>query len=141
MDLTRTTQLGVTSSHTFLLYLTNCEEGGETSLLTHVSQESTPEDRIVDVKPIKGNFDYFFTRELHAPLLKVIHLAIILQVTRIYYGNVGRLLLFPHMCPHEGRLVKTLPKYLLRGELLDVDVSAAAEATASLPSGGLPIIS
>ena len=29
----------------------------------------------------------------------------------------GRLLLFPHVCPHEGRAVVDVPKLLLRGEL------------------------
>ena len=39
----------------------------------------------------------------------------------------GRLFFFPHMCPHEGRVVKSLPKILLRGELLDVSLSEQAE--------------
>jgi len=29
----------------------------------------------------------------------------------------GRLLLFPHLCPHEGRAVVDAPKVFLRGEL------------------------
>ncbi len=30
----------------------------------------------------------------------------------------GRLLVFPHVCPHEGRAVLDIPKLLLRGELI-----------------------
>jgi hypothetical protein len=74
-------------------YLTNCAEGGETTLLTRVSPQSAPEERIAQVKPA-----------------------------------AGLLLLFPHMCPHEGRQVVSLPKILLRGELLDTRANAAAEA-------------
>ena len=29
----------------------------------------------------------------------------------------GRLFLFPHACPHEGRLVAAAPKLFLRGEI------------------------
>jgi hypothetical protein len=56
VDLSRTTQLGVTSSHTFLLYLTDCARGGETTLLTRTAQVSSPEERIVDVKPVAGGW-------------------------------------------------------------------------------------
>lgn len=70
------------STHSFLLYLTNCERGGETTLLEGLSGES-----------------------------KSVHLAKV-QPRR------GRLLLFPHDCPHQGDKVEDVPKLLIRGEVL-----------------------
>lgn len=68
---------GIQSTHTFILYLVDCE-GGETALLETVASAVV----LANVKPIRG-----------------------------------RLLLFPHMCPHEGRPVIQGPKLLIRGEV------------------------
>lgn len=73
---------GVRSTHTFILYLTDCETGGETSLLGDVSGEGR-QDVLARIAPRRG-----------------------------------RLLLFPHACPHEGNAVMDVPKILLRGEVL-----------------------
>ena len=54
-------------------------------------------------------------------------LTLVYLVACSFFSSLGRLLLFPHMCPHEGRMVETLPKILLRGELLDVSASEEAE--------------
>jgi len=70
------------STHTFILYLTDCDEGGETSLLGGVSGEKR-NDILASVQP-----------------------------------KMGRLLLFPHACPHEGNEVVHVPKSLLRGEVI-----------------------
>jgi len=80
LDLSRTDEVGQTSSHTFILYLTDCDAGGETMIISSL-------------------FDP-----------KVFH-----RVT----PRRGRLLIFPHACPHmAGEVVaKALPKILLRGEL------------------------
>ena len=82
-----------TSSHTFLFYLTDCRQGGETVLLRSMktavlaSGQSTytgpPENVVVSVGPVRG-----------------------------------RLFMFPHACPHAGLLVSCTPKLLLRGEVL-----------------------
>ena len=71
---------GRRSTHTFILYLRDCVEGGETALL----------------------------RNLH-PSTEVI--------TKVF-PRKGRLLLFPHACPHEGGKVISTPKLLLRGEVM-----------------------
>ena len=72
---------GLRSTHTFILYLTDCPQGGETSLLGEISGEER--SRILArVSPQRG-----------------------------------RLLLFPHACPHEGNEVRDVPKILLRGEV------------------------
>jgi hypothetical protein len=69
------------STHTFILYLTDCQNGGETSLLEEVTADGSAPS-LAKVSPRKG-----------------------------------RLLIFPHLTPHEGMEVVDVPKILLRGEL------------------------
>jgi len=68
------------STHTFILYLTDCEHGGETSLLEEVTADGSAPS-LTKVSPRRG-----------------------------------RLLIFPHVTPHEGLEVVDAPKILLRGE-------------------------
>ena len=71
------------STHTFILYLTNCDNGGSTSLLSSLPTSSNSEyDVLAKVQP-----------------------------------KQGRLLLFPHLCPHCGDVVVDVPKLLIRGEV------------------------
>jgi len=82
-DLARTDEGGNRSTHTFILYLTDCGVGGETQLLEHMcGTKGYPV--VASVAPVRG-----------------------------------RLLLFPHACPHLARpvLAEGLPKLLLRGEM------------------------
>ncbi|KAG9415793.1 hypothetical protein AC1031_000172 [Aphanomyces cochlioides] len=79
VDLSRTDIHGVTSTKTFILYLSSCTEGGETNFLTSPAQDNVI---LAGVKPQRG-----------------------------------RLLIFPHNCPHEGAVVQHVPKLLLRGEM------------------------
>jgi len=76
-----------TSTHTFILYLTDCESGGETILLRQVPGRrftmSMQENTLATVRP-----------------------------------RAGRLLVFPHACPHAGAEVTCVPKLLLRGEMI-----------------------
>lgn len=69
------------STHSFLLYLTDCQQGGETALIGAVAGDG---------------------REVVHALVK---------------PRRGRLLLFPHRCPHEGITVEDVPKLLVRGEV------------------------
>lgn len=71
---------GIRSTHTFILYLHDCNDGGETCLLEQLSGAS--------------------------------------KVLACVSPRRGRLLLFPHNCPHEGRQVQSVPKLLLRGEVV-----------------------
>ena len=82
VDLSRTRRDGRTSRCTFILYLTDCERGGETVLLQRLAQ---PARILASVTPRRG-----------------------------------RLLIFPHLCPHRANEVvaEGLPKLLLRGEML-----------------------
>ncbi|CAE6972459.1 ASB2, partial [Symbiodinium sp. CCMP2456] len=81
LDLVRTDEKGRRSTHTFILYLSDCSGGGgETVLLHHM--EDNAEAVLVAVEPRRG-----------------------------------RLLLFPHLCPHLARPTVVVPKLLLRGEI------------------------
>ena len=82
VDLSRTRRDGRTSLCTFILYLADCEAGGETVLLERLAQPS--------------------------------------RVLAAVTPRRGRLLLFPHLCPHMAAEVvaEGLPKVLLRGEML-----------------------
>lgn len=70
------------STHTMLLYLSDCEKGGETLLLDQCSWD-----------------------------------AIILFPTK---PARGRILLFPHACPHAGNVVEDVPKICLRAEVCHI---------------------
>ena len=78
-DLSKTLD-GQMSSHTFVLFLCDVAEGGETRLLE---------------SQVKGA-------------------GVLAAVT----PRRGRLLIFPHGCPHDGAPVVCPPKLLLRGECL-----------------------
>ncbi|RHY13823.1 hypothetical protein DYB25_000485 [Aphanomyces astaci] len=80
VDLSRTDLQGVTSTKTFIIYLTTCASGGQTNLLT--STNAHDHNVLAAVQPRRG-----------------------------------RLLIFPHLCPHEGAVVQHVPKLLLRGEM------------------------
>lgn len=82
VDLAKKDAAGRMSTHSFLLYLTGCPDGGETVLLDRVTRPTDPEAEVLAT----------------------------VQPTR------GRLLLFPHVCPHAGRPVLSVPKLLVRGE-------------------------
>jgi hypothetical protein len=69
------------STHTFILYLTDCRFGGETVLLQHLSVKLSNVE-LANISPKRG-----------------------------------RLLLFPHNCPHKGNPTADIPKLLVRGEV------------------------
>ncbi|KAJ3271781.1 hypothetical protein HDV01_006389 [Terramyces sp. JEL0728] len=71
------------STHTFILYLSDCEYGGETAILESIPKPGSKGNLLELVKPV-----------------------------------TGRLFCFPHECPHEGRTTISVPKLLLRGEVL-----------------------
>ena len=87
-DLCRATLDGRSSTHTFILYLTDCADGGATNLLRCVSPKKSA------VAAGDNN------------------------VLAVVTPKRGRLLVFPHVCPHEGEKVVDVPKILLRGEMI-----------------------
>ncbi|CAJ1934306.1 unnamed protein product [Cylindrotheca closterium] len=82
---------GRRSTHTFIAYLTDNNDSGETTLLGDVSGEGRSKI-MARVSPRRG-----------------------------------RLLVFPHVCPHEGNEVDQVPKIILRGEVMLPDSSKADE--------------
>ena len=93
VDLARTDpDTGVRSTHTFILYLEGEGQGdeGATALLRKVNPSSKKE------KPSRLPID---------------------NVLAVVTPKRGRLLVFPHMCPHEGRATGPR-KALLRGEVM-----------------------
>jgi hypothetical protein len=91
VDLSRIDRFGRHSTHSFLLYLFDCERGGETILLR--KHQTT-------IKRQNGQH-HLDTQEK----------AIAVRPKR------GRLLVFPHLCPHKGGDVESVPKVLIRGEI------------------------
>eukprot|EP00927_Polykrikos_kofoidii_P045461 TRINITY_DN39466_c0_g1_i2.p1 TRINITY_DN39466_c0_g1~~TRINITY_DN39466_c0_g1_i2.p1 ORF type:complete len:827 (-),score=155.07 TRINITY_DN39466_c0_g1_i2:84-2540(-) len=92
VDLSRTHH-GRKSTHTFLLYLSDCSEGGETLMLEALTGDH-------ELAAFGGV----------APGERT-------TVARVAPRR-GRLLLFPHHCPHAAAPVVDAPKLLLRGEAL-----------------------
>jgi 2OG-Fe(II) oxygenase superfamily len=119
-DLSRRTQDGKCSTHTFLLYLTDCESGGETRLLRSVNPKSRAVDALSDGRGSGRREDVEDVSGAVSPV------AISATDSASAASNVlatirprrGRMLIFPHSCPHEGRAADSLPKILLRGEML-----------------------
>jgi hypothetical protein len=80
----------LTSTHTLLLYLTDCQKGGETLLMTECTKElpDSSEQTKAD--------------------------GTVLYATQ---PRRGRILLFPHATPHAGATVVDVPKICLRAEV------------------------
>ena len=98
VDLSRKdTNSGRLSTHTFIVYLTHTEEGGETALLHRVD---------------KG-----IRHELEARNGRSCPQSDGERVIAMVTPRRGRILLFPHMTPHEARPCLIPPKTLLRGEI------------------------
>jgi hypothetical protein len=107
---------GATSTHTFLLFLSECSKGGETVLLdgkhgwTSHSNVVVPPERVVpnDLNGHQG-----------VPLL-LRDMTDGDTSTNVSLGvspHVGRILFFPHEWPHAGAICETVPKVILRAEL------------------------
>ena len=101
----------ITSTHTFLLYLTTCENGGETALL-HRLPPPTPAPHLLSAKKErKWKQEQASQDSPPQTLFEGSNTIAAVKPVR------GRLLFFPHACPHEGRLVECVPKMLIRGEM------------------------
>ena len=92
------------STHTFMLHLADCSEGGETVFLTHINRapnlkdNSEPEPEPEREQEQDDGVDD--------------------SVLGSALPQRGRLVVFPHACPHAGLAVVDVPKRFLRGELL-----------------------
>ena len=81
----------IKSTHTLILYLTDCQSGGgETVLLRSLHRKESGSSDIMSDSNVVASVS----------------------------PQLGRLLIFPHFCPHEGRPIRgNEPKLLLRGEV------------------------
>lgn len=96
---------GATSTHTLILYLTDCSEGGETVLLRSLPK---PQKQQKDGEVKKEDEKEAQVKEWDERG----------QIVAKINPRKGRLLLFPHNCPHAGGAVfAEFPKILLRGEV------------------------
>mmetsp|Transcript_50348 Transcript_50348/g.163143 ORF Transcript_50348/g.163143 Transcript_50348/m.163143 type:complete len:595 (-) Transcript_50348:541-2325(-) len=93
VDLPRNAEVGLRTTHTFLLYLTDCEHGGETLML-----EAKPGDaKLASAGGVAPGQRAVLAR---SPPRR------------------GRLLIMPHACPHSAAPAISVPKLLVRGEVL-----------------------
>ena len=92
VDLIRRTPAGEKTTHSFLLYLTDCDAGGETLLL----EAKRGDARLATAGGVVAGERATLARA---------------QPRR------GRLLLMPHACPHAAAPVEDVPKRLVRGEV------------------------
>jgi hypothetical protein len=102
------------STHTFMLHLADCASGGETVLLNTLSP--TPEGHD-DMAPLAACQSSLPTTTTMATAAAAAAAAASNTVLAAVAPVRGRLLLFPHVCPHAGRPVVDVPKLFLRGEL------------------------
>jgi hypothetical protein len=136
-DLSRTDTQGRKSTHTFLLYLADCEYGGQTVLLksvragcgggsTYEAEEAVDAGQMDtetgDDKPAAAaasETNGAVSLPAAAPNQSDGgDLSTSDQVLAAVAPVRGRLFIFPHICPHAGLPVQSLPKVLVRGELI-----------------------
>ena len=86
------------STHTFMVHLADCKTGGETALLSKLAGAAAA----LDASELSADGKVRTSDEVLAAVSPV----------------RGRLLIFPHACPHAGLPVNSVPKLFLRGELL-----------------------
>ena len=115
IDLSRKTADGRCSTHTFLLYLSDCKYGGETRLLKSVNTKNTKMKDKSEIMEIKNNKIEQITTSISTLSLNSLTRSNVLASVQPVRG---RLLVFPHQCPHEGMMAESLPKILLRGEMI-----------------------
>merc|ERR1712151_689832 len=93
VDLHRVDSTGRQTTYTFLLYISDCSEGGETALL----------------ECLDGDPQLAHSGGL-APGVR--------ERVAVVKPKRGRIFAFPHICPHEALATEEVPKVLLRGDVL-----------------------
>ena len=116
-------QRQIKSTHTLLLYLTDCATGGETVIMdprnhnwSKHRQVVVPPDRIYQTLDHHTNTNYSsgstaFMNITHHGSCPSTNVALGISPQR------GRIFLFPHAWPHAGAVVVNGPKIMLRAEL------------------------
>mmetsp|Transcript_34201 Transcript_34201/g.69949 ORF Transcript_34201/g.69949 Transcript_34201/m.69949 type:complete len:137 (-) Transcript_34201:147-557(-) len=120
--LIRCKETDIWSTHTLLVFCSDCEVGGETALLledaktnsladddndsSNEKKKSAKLDRLQTTLQTIENSTAIMSKEIAKPCFPV-------------KPKCGRILFFPHECPHEGlRPTVSVPKIFLRAELI-----------------------
>jgi hypothetical protein len=105
------------STHTLLLYLSDCKKGGETAIMlkdhdswSKCSQVIVPLDRVYK---LSGDGLGIHHRNTIDVTYGCTSSNVCLGVSPI----VGRIFLFPHEWPHAGAICENVPKIMLRAEM------------------------
>jgi len=103
----RMNKLLLTSTHTFIIYLTDCQEGWGDTVLLNSMKSSILASTDTSNPNLSGAAVASSYTSYTGPESNII---------RSIQPKVGRLLLFPHSCPHSGLPVQKDCKLLIRGE-------------------------
>lgn len=96
-----------TTTHTWVLYLHDCDQGGQTLLLESLPAASGQDFELADGNKNQDSGPFAVPEnEKGAGVLASVR------------PKRGRILVFPHQCPHMGAVVVSTPKTILRGECL-----------------------
>jgi hypothetical protein len=106
------------STHTLLLYLSDCEIGGETVFMdsahdgwSKCSQVVVPKDRIYKIPDAMDCVRHRNATDMSQGCSQT---CVCLGVS----PRIGRICLFPHEWPHAGALCESVPKIVLRAEMM-----------------------
>ncbi|KAL7490606.1 hypothetical protein ACHAWT_000178 [Skeletonema menzelii] len=147
--LIRCKETDVWSTHTLLVFCSDCELGGETTLLPEDAKTTRlrnkkmqkAKDAAAEVRLAISRIDTsFYSQQSSADdgsngtnFAKLVRLKTTLQTIEANISTMnkeaakpcfpvkpkcGRILFFPHECPHEGRPTVSVPKIFLRAELI-----------------------
>ena len=148
--LIRCKETDIWSTHTLLVFCSDCEVGGETTLLPEDAKTTRlrnkklqkARDAAAEVRLAIGRIDTLCDSQQNsadddgnneAKLSKLGRLQTTLQTIEANISTMnkeaakpcfpvkpkcGRILFFPHECPHEGRPTVSVPKIFLRAELI-----------------------
>ena len=106
----RMNKLLLTSTHTFIIYLTDCQEGrGDTVLLNSMKSS-------ILASTDTPNYSGAASSSLSSSSYTSSYTGPESNIIRSIQPKSGRLLLFPHNCPHSGLPVQKDCKLLIRGE-------------------------
>lgn len=111
-------ETAIQSTHTLLLFLSNCEEGGETLLMDGCNNEWSKQKRLVldsmhRFQHPTENESGSYRRCVSLDRLIPNDHHVILGVQPI----VGRIFVFPHHWAHAGAICQSVPKIALRAEI------------------------
>lgn len=100
------------STHTFMVHLADCDQGGATVFLAHLNALQSRQADEQKQQPQTDDSGMEMPKETHVQGMDG------QRTLGAALPRRGRLVVFPHECPHAGMPVLDVPKKFLRGELL-----------------------